>query len=65
MTWLIALPSPGMKLESATHRKTEQESQLADGREEEGGRARSYDREKAWSSIHHSILWNSCHEKSF
>jgi hypothetical protein len=35
--------------------KTEKESQLADGRGGGEG-ARSYDAEKAWSSINHSVL---------
>jgi len=39
-------------------RKTEKERQLADGRGWEGGGrgAESYDRNKAWSSINHTIL---------
>jgi hypothetical protein len=37
-----------------THRKTENERQLADG--ERGAGAKSYDNEKACSSIHHSIF---------
>jgi hypothetical protein len=41
-----------------THRKTEKERQLADGRVGEvvWGRAKAHDGEKAWSSIIHSIL---------
>ncbi len=42
---------------SATHRKTKKERQLADGEGGGGGGgAKPYDGEKAWSSIHHSIL---------
>jgi hypothetical protein len=41
----------------ATHRKTEKERQIADGREGRlRGSRKSYDDEKAWSSINHSIL---------
>jgi hypothetical protein len=41
-----------------THRKTEKKKkrQLADGRERGGGGAKSYDSEKACSSIQHSIF---------
>ncbi len=51
-------PLPPLPLVSwtATHRKTEKERQLADGREDEGGGAESFDRKKAWPSINHSIL---------
>jgi hypothetical protein len=44
---------------------TEKKRQLADGRERwEGvGRAKSYDGEKAWSSINHSIL-SDLHDNS-
>jgi hypothetical protein len=49
-------PSPVSKLDQKT-RKTEKERQLADGRWGRGwGGAKSYDGEKAWSSINHSIL---------
>jgi hypothetical protein len=42
----------------ATHRKTEKQRQLADVRGGGGGgRAKSYDSEKAWSSINHSTLY--------
>ncbi len=42
----------------AMHRKTEKDRQLADGREWGGGvgGGKSCDREKAWSSMNHSIL---------
>jgi hypothetical protein len=58
MIWLLppshsVPPSLVSKLEQATHRKTEKERQLADGG---GGGAKSYDGEKACSSINHSIL---------
>jgi hypothetical protein len=45
-------------LDPATHRKTEKERQLADGKggEEVGGGAKSYDGEKVWSSKNRSIL---------
>jgi hypothetical protein len=39
----------------ATQGRTEQERQLAHGREGGGG-AKSYDGKKAWSSINYSIL---------
>jgi hypothetical protein len=41
-----------------THSRTKKERQFAGGiREDEGkGGAKSYDGEKAWSSINHSIL---------
>jgi hypothetical protein len=41
-----------------THRKAEKERQLSEGREARGagGGARSYDGEKSWSSISHSIV---------
>ncbi len=51
-------PPTVSKSRPATHRKTEKERQLADGR----GRGRgwrgveSYDRKKVWSSINHSKL---------
>jgi hypothetical protein len=39
-----------------THRKTEKERQLFDGKREGwGGRAKPYDSEKAWSSIYKSL----------
>ncbi len=49
-------PQPARKKSRpATHRKTEEESQLDGGEGGERG-AESYDRRKAWSSINHSIL---------
>jgi hypothetical protein len=42
---------------SSTHRKTEKERQLADGGGGgDWGGAKSYDGEKAWSSINNSII---------
>ena len=43
----------------ATHRKTERDNLLADGRSGRGEGAKSYEGEKAWSCINHSIntLW--------
>jgi hypothetical protein len=44
------------KARPATHRRTEKEIQLSDGKE--GGRARGaklYHRKKAWSSVTHSM----------
>jgi hypothetical protein len=50
MTLLLLHPL----LPPSTHRKTEKEKQFAEVRGWEG--AKSYDGEKAWSSINHSIL---------
>jgi hypothetical protein len=52
MIWLLLPPSKSSK------RKTEKERHLADGRGEGGcgEGANSYDGEKAWSSINHSLL---------
>jgi hypothetical protein len=42
---------------SATHRKTEKESNLLTGQEGGGWEGtESHDRKKAWSSINHSVL---------
>ncbi len=59
MIWLLADPPPPVrKLEPATHRETEKERQVDDGRVEGWGRgAESYVHKKAWSSINHSILF--------
>jgi hypothetical protein len=62
MIWLLPHPLPpypvSIRSTGNTHRKTEKERQLANGREEGGvgGGARSYYSEKAWSSINHSNL---------
>jgi hypothetical protein len=52
MTWLLPHPLPSVSSAGDTHRKTGKERQLADGGL--GGGAKSYDGEKAWSSINHS-----------
>jgi hypothetical protein len=64
MIWLLPHPLPPLPSVSstapATHRKTEKERQLSDGIEGwEGGGAKSYDDEKAWSSVNHSVLSGS------
>ncbi len=53
VVWFGSSPTPS-RCPSVSHRKTEKERQL-DGRG--GGGAKSYDGEKAWFSISHSILW--------
>ncbi len=57
MIWLLLLLSLQL-VRLATHRKTEKERQLADGRVWEGGGlgAELYDRKKAWPSMNHSML---------
>jgi hypothetical protein len=53
MIWLLSR----QETRPATHRKTEKERQLADGRGVGGGGgAKSYEGEKTWPSINHSIL---------
>ncbi len=62
--WFGSTPAPSPNPLSsqlgrpATHRKTKEERQLADGRGEEGGGcgAETYDHNKTWSSINHSNL---------
>jgi hypothetical protein len=52
MSWLLPFPlppSPVSQLDRATHRKTEKERQIADGREGEG-LGEEPRGEKAWSS---------------
>ncbi len=49
-------PSPLNIARQANHRKTEKERQLADSGEGCRGRSKTYDNEKSWSSINHSIL---------
>ncbi len=60
MIWLLAHPlHPSLQYARlATHRKTEKERQLADGRVWEGGGlgAELYNRKKAWPSMNHSML---------
>ncbi len=68
LSYDLAPPTPILlsavsKLDRGSHRKIEKERQLADGRwGRSGGGAKSYDGEKAWSSINHSILsaYNAC-----
>ncbi len=58
LIWLFPCPFLVSKLDQATHRKTEQERQLADGRL--GGccrGAKSYDGEKAWFNKSFNTLW--------
>ncbi len=58
----LAPPPPPLSRQyarQAIHRKTEEERKLADGRGARGGRvAESFDRNKAWYSINHSILFD-------
>jgi hypothetical protein len=62
--WLLPHPlfpdtSPLIKLDRATHGKTEEKRQLVAGGRGGGGGGRganSYNGEKAWSSISHPIL---------
>jgi len=51
---LAQLSSPVPQARPATHKKTEIERHLAE--EGCGGKAKSYDIEKVWSSMNHSIL---------
>ncbi len=45
----------------STHMKTEKDRHLAEVRwGEDGGEAKSYDGEKAWSSVNHSV-YSLCH----
>ncbi len=54
---LHTLPLSHQQIRLATHRKTEKEKHLVDGRwGGGGGGAKSYDSEKIWSSINYSIL---------
>jgi hypothetical protein len=57
MIWLLALPLPllsRLQVVSLSRSSCVSPVELSDGR---GGRgAKSYDHEKAWSSINHSIL---------
>ncbi len=56
VVWFASSPSLQLAW-PATHRKTEKERQLADGRGGEGGGgAKSYESEEALSSINHSIF---------
>ncbi len=56
-----SIPPPQCVARSATQRKTEKETQLADGREGGGGGggAKLYDGEKTWSPKNHSLLSGS------
>ncbi len=56
--WLLPQPLSRQKARPATHRKTEKERQLVDGRDVwgDGGGAQSFYSEKAWSFRNHSIL---------
>ncbi len=58
MIWQFPHPLPPSLVSSfdRRHRKTEKERNLADGRGGGGGGANSYDVEKPWSSVNHSIL---------
>ncbi len=55
MIWLLPHPLSSQWAPPATHRKTEKERQLADGRGGEGGGrgAESYNGKKAWPSINY------------
>jgi hypothetical protein len=57
MSWLLPHPAHSKLDTSHTtpHRKTEKESQFADGKEGAVG-AKSYDCEEAWSSVDHQTL---------
>jgi hypothetical protein len=66
MFWLLPLPLRWhLKARSATHRRTEKERQLLDGRvgQRGGEEAKSHDGEKAWFSIIHSILSGEAEEE--
>jgi hypothetical protein len=69
MIWLLPRPLyprctlPVSKLDQRKHKKTEKERQLADerGGGEGGEGAKSYEGEKAWFSLNHSILYKPTH----
>jgi hypothetical protein len=62
MIWLLPHPShPLRSVNSSGDTQEDRKKQLVDGRGGGGGEggAKTYDGEKAWSSINHSILFDS------